>query len=136
MPSDEIATMEQQIEAGVLRPEEAKRRLAEEVVRMYHGPDAAGDARSHFDRVFKQHESPAEIDEVDVPAACVSDGRVDVPCLLESLGFATSKGDARRKIEQGGVRVGDTKIDKIEIAADDVRGKILRVGKLHFAKLR
>lgn len=118
------------------RPEEAKRRLAEEVVRIYHGRDAADHARAHFDRVFKEHALPSEIAEVDIPQGCVTDGRIDLPCLLESLGFASSKSDARRKIDQGGVRVGEDKLSATEVAADDVRGKVLRVGKLHFAKLR
>jgi tyrosyl-tRNA synthetase len=119
-----------------LHPAEAKRRLAEEIVRMYHGPDAAGEAREHFDRVFKEHVLPDDIDEFEIPASCVDDGRVDVPCLLEALGFAGSKSEARRKIQQGGVRIDDAKVAGLEVSADELRGKILRVGKLQFAKLR
>ncbi len=118
------------------RPEEAKRRLGEEVVAIYHGRDAARDARAHFDRVFKQHALPEEIAEVDIPSGCIADGRIDLPCLIEMLGFAKSKSEARRTIDQGGVKVDDAKVEVFELPAADLRGKILRVGKLHFAKLR
>jgi tyrosyl-tRNA synthetase len=118
------------------RPEEAKRRLAEEVVSLYHGRDAARDARAHFDRVFKEHSMPESIVEADIPSSCVTDGRVDLPALVEALGFAASKSEARRKIQQGGVRIDDAKVARLEVGTDEISGKILRVGKLQFAKLK
>ena len=135
LPVEEIARIEAQLEAGVLRPEEAKRRLAEEVVRMYHGSDAAGDARTHFDRVFKEHRLPDDIPAVEIPRDCMNDGRVDVPRLLKSLSFASSTSDARRLIEQGAVHIDGDKIDSNDVAVDALAGKVLRVGKLHFARL-
>lgn len=133
VPADDI---EAQLEAGVLRPEEAKRQLAEEVVRMYHGKDAAGDARTHFDRVFKERSLPEDIPDADIPSGAVSDGRVDVPKLLKGIGFASSNSEARRLIEQGGVHIDGETIDANEVPLDALAGKVLRVGKRHFARLR
>src|SRR5438067_618230 len=121
---DEVVTIERQIEGGALRPEEAKRRLAEEVVRMYHGADAAGDARSYFDRVFKQHELPADMPEFEIPPECLSGTNVDMPRLLKAIGFASSTSDARRKISQGGVRVNGQKVEAEAIAVEAVRGQV------------
>ena len=117
-------------------PQEAKRRLAESVVRLYHGERAALDARAHFDRVFKEHQLPEEIANVEIPAGAMKDGRIDVPSLLKSLGFAKTTSDARRLIEQGGVSIDGAPIDANAIDIDAVRGKVLRVGKRHFARLR
>ncbi len=116
-------------------PQEAKRRLAESVVRLYHGERAGLDSRAHFDRVFKDHELPEQIDDVTIPAHAVKDGRIDVPSLLKALGFASSSSDARRLIDQGGVRLDGAPVEANVIGADEVRGKILRVGKRHFARL-
>jgi tyrosyl-tRNA synthetase len=135
LPPDDVADIEAQIEAGALRPEEAKRRLAQEVVRMYHGADAAGDARTHFDRVFKDRQTPEEIPEIAIPDDAVADGRVDLARLLKGIGFAASTSDARRLIQQGGVHIDDETASANEVAVDSLTGKVLRVGKRHFARL-
>jgi tyrosyl-tRNA synthetase len=116
-------------------PQEAKRRLAESVVRLYHGERAGLDARGHFDRVFKEHRLPEEIPEVEIPPTALRDGRIDIPFLLKVLGLAASTSDARRQIEQGGVHIDDHRIAENDIALDDARGKVLRVGKRHFVRL-
>jgi len=136
LPASEVDAVASQVDAGVLRPEEAKRRLAEEVVRMYHGADAAGDARTHFDRLFKEHKIPEEIEVVDIPADAVTDGRIDVARLLKALSFAPSTSEARRLIAQGGVHVDGEVIATNEVAIDVLAGKVLRVGKRHFVRLR
>jgi len=124
--------------AGALAepPQEAKRRLAESVVRLYHGERAGLDARAHFDRVFKEHRQPEEIPDVDIPDEALKDGRVDLPHLLKALGFAASTSDARRQIEQGGVHIGEDRVAGNDIALEDARGKVLRAGKRHFVRLR
>jgi tyrosyl-tRNA synthetase len=129
LPDDEIELVLAE------RPEEAKRRLAGAVVRLYHGDEAATGAREHFDRVFVQHQEPEDIVDATIPAGCVVDGTVYLPKLLVALDLAPSSSEARRLISQGGVHVGDRRVDADEIAVDELRGKVLRVGKRRFVRL-
>ena len=119
-----------------LPPAEAKRRLAEEVVTLYHGAGAATAARAHFDQVFVEHKPPDDVEEADIPSSCVEDGKVYVPRLLHALGLASSGGEGRRLIAQGGVHVDGRTLDAEDAAVDDLRGKVLRVGKRRFVRLR
>jgi tyrosyl-tRNA synthetase len=96
LPQSEIAALL----AG--HPREAKARLAQEITSFFHGPQAATEARAAFDRQFRDREQPAEIPELAWPA-----GKDELPLyvLLRELGCLKSSSDARRRIEQGGVRV-------------------------------
>jgi len=80
-----------------------KRRLAREMVAMFHGPEAAGEAEAAFDRVFVRHEVPGDLEET-----VTADGYL--PKLLVDLGWASSLSDARRSIKGGGVRLDGTQV--------------------------
>jgi tyrosyl-tRNA synthetase len=137
LPPDEIEGIEGSLADGSARPHELKRRLAGEIVALYHGEDAALRAEERFDRVFREHEVPADIPERSVPDDAWEDGRVYLPRLLVAIGLAASKSDARRLIEQGGVRIdGEAVTDpNAELRADDVRGRVLQVGRRRFVRL-
>jgi tyrosyl-tRNA synthetase len=85
------------------RPLEAKRWLAEEVTARYHGPEAAAAAREGFDRVHREREVPEELEEVTLGAG--PDGTLWIAYVLQRSGLAASSSEARRLVEQGGVRV-------------------------------
>src|SRR5262249_39551556 len=77
---------------------ELKRWLAREMIAMFHGIEAARAAQTNFDGVFLRHARPAEMDERTSTQAYL-------PGLLQEIGFASSRGEARRGIRGGGVRV-------------------------------
>ena len=58
-----------------------------------------------------------------------------VPRLLTDIGFTESNSAARRVIAQGGVYLNDQTLDTEELEVDDLRGKVLAVGKRHFARM-
>jgi tyrosyl-tRNA synthetase len=123
---DEVERLAAELEAGALRPEEAKRRLAGTVVAMYHGTDAAVEARTNFDRVFREHRPPT-----DIPTCIIEGDPVHLPKLIaELLGRSTSW--ARRQIEQGGVHLDGETVEAFELPADRLAGRVLRIGKRHF----
>jgi len=129
LSDDEIArTLE-------LPPQEAKRCLGEEVVKLYHGAEAAAAARTRFDKVFVEHETPDDVAEMRIPSECIDGDKVYLPRLLAVIGLASSASDARRLIEQGGVHVDGRTVDTEEMAVDDLRGRLLRVGKRRFVRL-
>jgi tyrosyl-tRNA synthetase len=126
---DEIA------HALALAPQEAKRRLAEEVVNLYHGAEAAARARETFDRLFVRHETPGDVADVEIPPGCIEGDKVLLPRLLAAIGLASSSSDARRVIAQGGVHLDGATVGGEELPVDDLRGHVLRVGKRRFVRL-
>jgi len=133
----ELEAIESGLEGGSLSPADAKRRLAREVVRLYHGEDAAREVEERFDRVFRGHEIPEDVPERSLPDEALEDGRVYLPRLLAALGLAASNSEARRLIEQGGVRIdGEPMTDPTaELRAEDVRGRVLQVGRRRFVRV-
>ena len=129
------------VEAGLadggLVAVEQKRRLAREIVDLYHGAGAGSAAEERFDRVHRDRELPQEVPEAPIPAAAVEEGRIWLPRLLVALGRATSNGEARRLIEQGGVRLdGEVVADPgREFDPGELRGRVLQVGRRWFGRL-
>lgn len=111
-------------------PRDAKVRLAKEIVALYHGADEAAKAEEYFVNTFSKGEIPEDIAEAKVEAG------MKLVDLIVSLGFAGSKGDARRKIEQGGVELDGEKITdpNFSVVASH-SGKVFKVGKKDFVKI-
>ncbi|MCP4006988.1 MAG: tyrosine--tRNA ligase [bacterium] len=122
-----------ELEAGKGNPRDLKAALARAIVSRFHAPAAAVTAEAHFDRVFRQHRAPDEIPLFEV-AASGPQGTELIRVLTES-GFAKSRGEARRLIAQGGVRVGEVRIEEAE-AHLEVGEHTLQVGKRRFARIR
>ncbi len=116
-------------------PGEAKRELARRLVDRFHGEGAGPAAERDFDRVHVEREAPEEIEEAVVAAG--PDGAVHLPAAIAAA-FGLSRSAARRLIEQGGVRVGDEVLDRdrLDLAADEVDGAMLQVGRRRFRRLR
>ena len=122
---------------GSLDPWAEKRRLAREVVDLYHGDGAGAAAQARFDRVHRERELPEEIPDVAIPPEVIVGGSVYLPALLALLGLADSNSHARRLIEQGGVRLGGEPVsgDALELRVAELRGRVLQVGRRGFARL-
>jgi tyrosyl-tRNA synthetase len=133
----EVEALKQGLEDGSYHPAEAKRDLAERIVRLYHGADAARGARAAFDRLFKEKDQPVDIPEAAVPPGAIRDGKVWLPRLLTETGLVASNGEARRLIEQGGVRVGDQVVGDpaAEFAVGELSGVVVQVGKRKFLRI-
>lgn len=133
LPVEEVDELELGLKAGVLHPNATKRRLAREIVSIYHSEAAASSAEEAFDRVFKQRELPA-----DVPEVVITLGQeVHLPALLNELGLVASNGEGRRMIDQGGVKIDGLPVTPgtYDMAEEAVSGKILQVGKRRFARV-
>ncbi len=125
VPPDEIERME-----STLPPQKLKRTLAREVVKLYHGGEAAAAAAERFDQLFVRHEIPEDIPSVDAPTGETT----FLPAFLVAIGAASSNSEARRLITQGGVRIDDTVLQDDEVPSRSLRG-VLRVGKRKLYRL-
>ena len=135
VPLDEIRTLETQLASGNLHPKAAKQRLAREIVTIYHNTDAAHAAEAEFDRVHRDRQLPDDLPEVVIPAASLTDGRIWIAHLMQQAGFAKSSSDARRLVQQGGVRLDGDRITDPALEVSLQGETILQVGKRRFAKL-
>jgi tyrosyl-tRNA synthetase len=134
----QVDEIEKGLKEGTLHPAEAKRRLAWEIVRMYHGEPEADAAHSRFDRIHKERELPAaeDIPEKKVPPELVDgEGNVWLPKLLVSLDLARSNGEGRRLIAQGGVRLDGDVVKEELVPNAGLQGRILQVGRRSFVRL-
>jgi tyrosyl-tRNA synthetase len=131
LPEAEVGRVVAELEKGALHPGEAKRLLARSLVGLYWSDAAAATAEAAFDRLFRDHEAPAE-----VPIAALPDGDpLHLPSILRDLGLVPSGSEARRLIEQGAVKVNGKKVLSEEVARDDLVDAVLQVGKRRFIKL-
>lgn len=111
-------------------PRDAKLALAKALVTLYHGEAEAKAAEEYFINTFSKGELPENVEELALEAGVLL---IDV---LVTFGLATSKSDARRKIEQGGVSIDGEKITDVNAQiSSEPNGKILKVGKKDFRKL-
>lgn len=111
-------------------PRDAKIKLACEIVKIYHNEEAARKAQEHFEKVFSKKETPDEIEEVKI-----EEGETIIDFLVKT-GMADSRGDARRKIEQGGVKIdGEVVKDFNLVLGNMFDGKVVKVGKREFRRI-
>jgi tyrosyl-tRNA synthetase len=114
-------------------PLAAKRALARDITRAYHGDAAAERAEAHFDRVVRRGEQPEEIPEVDVARTA---DEIWLPKLMVEAGLARSSSEAVRLIRQGAVEVdGATVTDKNHHVSTS-QPLLIQRGKRRFARVR
>ncbi len=135
IPMKEIHEIEAGLKAGALHPRDVKRRLAREIVAIYHGSAAAQEAEATFDLIFKKGEAPADIPVVKVPGHELDGGRAWIVKLLALAGLAGSNGEARRLINQGGVRLDGQVVSDVELQVEIGTGRVLQAGKRRFARV-
>jgi tyrosyl-tRNA synthetase len=116
-------------------PRDAKRLLARTIVTQYHDIDAANAAEQEFDRIHIQHERPSEIDKVKIARELLKDGnRIWVITLLEASGLVKSRGEAKRLISQGGVRINNERILSADLEISFDPPMLIQVGKRLFVE--
>jgi tyrosyl-tRNA synthetase len=120
---------------GSLDPWQEKRRLAREVVDLYHGEGAGEAAAERFVRIHREHELPDEIPSKAIPPDLVVDDRVYLPKLLSALDLAESASRARSLLGQGGVRLDGQRWEDLEVPVERLRGAVLQVGRRGFVRL-
>ncbi|HET6574859.1 MAG TPA: tyrosine--tRNA ligase [Fimbriiglobus sp.] len=116
----------EEIDRLLASPLEAKKTLAADVVRWFHGPEATAASRADWDRSSKGQD-PDAIDEATVSAG----GEVKILDLLVAVGLARSKSEARKKVEEGAVNHGPdrTKVSDWQASVFVSDGLVVRLGR-------
>jgi tyrosyl-tRNA synthetase len=130
---DEINALKFKCESGDENPRDLKVGLAKSIIRDFHSEEAANAAEEEFDRRFVKKEMPDEIEEAVLPG-----GNYKLVDLLTETALAASKGEAKRLIAQGGVKLNGEKSTDASVSVDLPAGDsvLIQVGKLKFLKVR
>jgi tyrosyl-tRNA synthetase len=133
LTADEIKLMRESAESGTRNPRDFKVELAKRIIADFHSPQAAQAAEDEFNRVFRNKDVPDEVEERTVASQTWPLTRM----LLE-VQLAASMAEARRLIEQGGVRVDGERISRADARVDvsAERALLVQVGKRRFLRVR
>lgn len=130
-PKEDIDAMKMDMASGALNPRDAKMRLAHALVTLYHSSHEAEKAHAAFAKVFRGKEIPDEIPDVILPIK-----ELPLLDLLVASSFAASRTEARRLVEQGGVKINKRKMEQWDEIVCIKEGDVLQVGKRKFARVR
>ena len=114
------------------QPRDAKLQLAEAIVRLYHGQDAANDARDHFEKTVMRKQIPEDMREYPLAK---DEQLATVLKLLVMSGLAGSNREGQRLIEQGAVKLDGVRVDDPLLIEEPWHGKVLQKGNHTFVRI-
>jgi len=129
MDETEIERQKADAASGRASPRDLKADLAHDLVRRFHGPGAADEARAEFDRMFRGGGVPDEIE-----TRVVQSGQA-LFSLIADTGLTGSRAEARRLIQQGAVSLDGEKIGDPYFTLPDGANVLLKVGKRRFLQV-
>lgn len=126
---EEITKIKQALENGE-NPKILKMRLAREIVTLYHNKTKSLKAEKEFTEIFSNKGLPE-----DIELKRLAKKKWNIVDLLFESKLTTSKGEARRLIEGGGVKIDGNKVVSISEEVDISKEKLLQAGKRKFLKV-
>ena len=129
LPPEEIRALLDRVEAGDMHPMRTKKVLARDIVTLFDGPQAAKSAEVHFEQTVQKGQLPD-----DMPTRAISEP-VGILDLITDLDFAPSNSQARRLVQQGGVKIDDERVEDPGFVVEPGPDRVLQVGKRRFARL-
>ena len=133
LTSDEIKGLQDGIASGELHPKAVKQQLARELTARFYDQETAIKAEENFERVFKQHELPDDMPELEFPA---DPEGIWLPKLLADAEMVKSNGEARRMIKQNAVSLDGEKVSDDSHTVPAEGEVLIKVGKRRFCKVR
>lgn len=115
-------------------PKDAKKRLAREIVEIYHAGAAQG-ADAEWERIHAQHEIPDDMPDFTATSDLLTDGAVRIAQLVVASGLAPSGAEAKRLVQQGGIAINGEKIRDPSTQVIIRTGDILSSGRRKFVRI-
>lgn len=129
---DEIKKMKKDLQNDSVNPRDLKMRLAREIVSIYHSKKDSLSAEENFKKVFQDKGIPKNIKEVKVGKK-----NIEIIDLLVEIKLCSSKSEARRVVEQGGVKVDGSQVNDTSLNVVLLKKpKIIQKGKRHFVRVK
>ena len=129
VPQAELEKMDEQIASNSINPRDIKMALAHMITEEYHGKEGADKAQVDFINVVSNKGIPDDIESVKIET------EKSILDLLVELSFVQSKGEAKRLIQGGGVKIDGEKISDMGFVVKPQMDVVLQAGKRKFAKL-
>ena len=129
VPQSELVKMDEEIASNSINPRDIKMALAHMITEEYHGKEGADKAQEDFINVVSNKGIPEDIQSVKI------DAEKSILDLLVELSFVQSKGEAKRLIQGGGVKIDGEKISDMGFVVKPQMDVVLQAGKRKFAKL-
>tara|TARA_X000000950_G_scaffold53128_2_gene62983 strand:+ start:244 stop:1449 length:1206 start_codon:yes stop_codon:yes gene_type:complete len=129
LEESKLLFIKEKLDDKITNPRDIKRDLARELVQMYHGEKKSQEAQAHFEKVIVNKENPDEMNEFKIK------NETTIVDLLFDSGLAPSKGEAKRLIKQGAVKIDGIKIDDLDYQLRSNENKIIKAGKRRFLKI-
>ncbi|HOR42923.1 MAG TPA: tyrosine--tRNA ligase [Atribacterota bacterium] len=132
----DLAKIDQELREDIVSPLIIKKRLAKEIVKMYHGYSEANEAEEHFQKVFQEKKIPKNIENLLLPKQILKENKLWIVKLIKLTKLFKSTAEIIRNIEQGGIKINNKKILDKNIDIEIKEGDILRIGKLYFYRIK
>ena len=128
--SKELHGIHEDIQEGASNPRDLKRYLARKIVSIYHNEDDAIQAEKEFDALFIKKDVPDDMPE------CRLESKEKLVSIMVGNKMASSNGEARRLISQGGVKINNEKVEDIHAVLDIGKELVIKVGKRKFLRIK
>ena len=125
-----MSEVKTQLSDPSVNPRDVKRALGRALVELYHGKDAAHQAEQHFDQVIVNKDAPEDMDEIILSTNC------SIIDIITDNGMTKSKGEARRMMKQGAVRIDNEKVTDIDLVISKGNEMVIKVGKRRFLRVK
>ncbi|MBI3004454.1 MAG: tyrosine--tRNA ligase [Ignavibacteriales bacterium] len=132
LTNKDLKEIKKQLQDKEVNPKDIKRKLARTLVRLYHNEVAAAKSEEEFERIFVEKSLPDEMREFKLKPG---NGLSNVGSLLTATQLASSKSEARRLVEQGGVSIDGEKVTDVNAPLPTKKDFIVKVGKRRFLKV-
>jgi tyrosyl-tRNA synthetase len=116
-------------------PMEMKKELAKELTALFYSPEIAENEKKSFSNVFTQRENPEEMDSYSIAEILTPEERPNVLNILAKSMVFESKGQIRRLIQQGAIKIDGQKVEQPEDIIDVKSGVVVKAGKKIFFKV-
>ena len=126
---ESLVSIKNDLEKGESNPRDLKRKLARNIVTMYHNEELALKAQSDFDSLFIKKDIPDNIPEF------ILSSEQSLVSIMVLNNMVSSNGDAKRMIKQGAVKIDNEKITDVSFKVLRDKEKVLKVGKRKFLRI-
>ncbi|MFA6171405.1 MAG: tyrosine--tRNA ligase [Patescibacteria group bacterium] len=130
VPAEEVKKIQEDLKNPNTNPRDLKMKLAFEITKIIHNQAKAKKAQKHFIKTVQHKEIPDEVRELSM-----SSGTRNIVDLLVSANLVASKGEARRLIEQGGIKINGEAVKDANMNIETKEGMIIQRGKRQFVKI-